>query len=150
MSSYVYIELDTKSPTIKIHAPSYTTTDLINNIILESDESLSDFQDIYVIDEYGVRHDYTFVKNGDNEFVGSVKFTGFPLGVATIYATLSDIVDNMSLVYSKNIEIVNSVTNITMSISDRCMEIKDEKISSRRIKDNSKVANVEIKGGFFK
>lgn len=142
MSSFVYIELDTKSPNLEIYAPSYTTTDLDNTIILESDESLSGFQEIYLIDSEGVRHDYTFNNDG-NMLIGKVNFTNFPLGIATIYARVKDEVDNVSELISKLIDIKESLSLLRLDIQHRIMSI-DTNNKSAIIGIEDRVANIEI------
>jgi hypothetical protein len=74
MASYVLLNIDTASPNIEIYAPSYTTTDIINEIVVQADESLSlDYYELYAIDNNGVRYDYDFLLD-DDKFIGHVKF----------------------------------------------------------------------------
>lgn len=123
MSSYIMLEIDTTQPNIEIYAPSYTTTDIVNEITINSDEALSDYQEIYAIDGNGVRHDYTFQKKSGNQLIGYAKFSGCPLGIVTLYARVKDEVDNISNLISKTINIASSVTLLTLDISDRVMDI---------------------------
>lgn len=127
MTSFVYIELDTNPPEIQIFAPSYTTTEIVNTIRIETDEPLSDYQEIYAIDSKGIRHDYTFNKEEANLLIGEVSFFDFPLGVVTMYAIFKDEVDNVSDLTSVSIMIRENLTllNLKMSDSKRNMNIKE-------------------------
>lgn len=134
--SYVVLEIDTTNPTVSIYAPNYTTQDVVNTITIEANEPVSDYQDIYLIDSLDNRHDYTFSKESDNQYVGRVRFNNLPLGVHTLYARLKDEVDNYSNVAIKSIEIKESLNKGEISISDR--EFKKIGIS------DSEMGNVEI------
>lgn len=127
MPSYFIIELDTTSPIIEVYAPRYTTNNITNKITIESNENLAQYQDIYIIDSKGVRHDYTFKRDSDNTYVGVVKFSNYPLGIATIYARMKDEVDNFSNVASASIEIKENVGLLNLNIRDyeRNVEIND-------------------------
>lgn len=147
MSSIVYIELDTKSPNLEIYAPSYTTTDLDNTIILESDESLSDFQEIYLIDSEGARYDYTFNKEKDNMLVGKINFTTFPIGVATLYARVKDDVENVSELISKSIDIKEFLSLLILEIKHKSMSL-DINEKTANIDTGSRTAIIEIREVF--
>lgn len=118
MSSYVILELDTTAPHIDIYAPSYTTSSALNIITIEADETLAEYQDIYVIDNKGNRHDFTFNRDSDNQYVGAVRFNTMPLGIVQIYARMKDEVDNFSNVASATIEIKNTLQSATAKVSD--------------------------------
>ena len=139
MSSFLYIELDTTPPEIEIIAPSYTTTDLLNTIKIEADENISDYQEIYVIDSNGDRHDYTFKKEKANLLIGQISFFNFPFGLSTIYVRLKDNVDNTSELISKSIIIRETLTLLTLDIKDsaKSMTINEEDINPIRIDDSS-------------
>jgi hypothetical protein len=124
MASFFYINLDLESPKLEISAPNYTTQNIYNDIFIYSNEKLSDFQEIYIIDKNGARHDLIFAYD-NNKFIGKVKFS-IPVGIATIYARLKDIVDNVSDLYSKTIEVKESNT-FTLEIAS-----KNKKISLNR------------------
>jgi hypothetical protein len=117
--SYVVLTIDTTKPELEIFAPRYTTHDVTNTITIEANEPIADYQDIYVVDSQNVRHDYTFFKESDNQYVGKVRFNDFPLGVATIYARLKDEVNNFSDTVVKNLEIKESLNKGNISISDK-------------------------------
>jgi hypothetical protein len=127
MPNYVLIELDTTSPQIEVFAPRYTTDDIINKITIESNEKLANYQEVYVIDSKGLRHDYTFSRDSENTFTGIIRFINYPLGIATIYARMKDEVDNFSNIASTSIEIKEGLTLLSLDIKDSAMniEIKD-------------------------
>jgi hypothetical protein len=149
MVNYVLIELDTIPPEINIYLPPYTTNDLINQILIEADETLSNYQEIYVIDSNGERHDYTFEKIDSNKFEGIVKFATLPIGTCVIYARMKDEVDNFSNIVSKSFVVKESLTLLVLNIEDTQRDIgyidksKDVELKdySRDIKyiDKSKV-----------
>lgn len=139
MTSYVLIELDTTPPDINIYVPSYTTNDLTNEIIIESNESLSNYQEVYVIDSNGDKHDYVFEKVSDKQFLGIVKFANFPMGTSTIYARMKDEVDNLSEIASKSFVIKESLTLLVLDIKDLQRDIESiDKSMKIDIKDSSR------------
>lgn len=117
-SSCVLIELDTTSPQIAIYAPRYTTQDIVNEIVIEANEALADYQDVYAVDSGGVRHDYTFEQAEPQQFVGLIRFNDFPLGIATIYARLKDDVDNYSETASATLLVKESTPSLNLEIGD--------------------------------
>ena len=144
MSSYVYLELDRTPPIIEIYAPSYTTKDLVNEIIIQSNEKSSLSQnEIYAIDSNGDRHEYTFDYMDDiNQFVGLIKFSNFPVGIATIYARVRDEVGNMSNRVSKSINIKESLTMLVISpFEPFTRNVSDENASDRNVKIYNRTIN---------
>lgn len=118
MSSYVLIDLDTTKPEISIYAPRYTTEEITNVITIEANEALSTYQEIYIIDSAGQRHDYTFEKESDNNFVGRIRFNNLPLGIAIIHARVTDEVDNVSDLALSAIEIKKAITLLSLEINE--------------------------------
>lgn len=118
MTSYIQIELDTTKPEISLYAPRYTTEDITNVITIEADEALSSYQEVYVIDSVGNRHDYTFEKESSHQYVGRVRFNTLPLGICTIYARMKDDVDNTSDLASASIELKKSITLLSLEIKE--------------------------------
>lgn len=147
-SSCVFIELDTTSPQIAIYAPRYTTQDIVNEIVIEANEALADYQDVYAVDSGGVRHEYTFEQAQPQQFVGLIRFNDFPLGIATIYARLKDDVDNYSETVSATLLVKESTPSLNLEISDRHRSITadslirmqgvSDKIRSTRTDDKMK------------
>lgn len=139
MTSFVYIELDTKPPEIQIFSPSYTTTKITNTIRIEANEPLSDYQEIYAIDSNGVRHEYTFNKEEANLLIGEVGFFNFPLGVATIYVRLKDEVENISDSASATIMIRENLTLLNLNIHDNDREVSINNVGyANYVKDHLK------------
>lgn len=150
MSSFVYIELDTQAPKVDIYSPSYTIPELTNTITIESDEYIYT-QNIYIIDSNGVKRNYTFKQEEANILVGEVSFFGYPFGIATIYASLSDDVENISNVVMKDIAIKESHIKLKLDIGDGTRELNiNSKCQDTDIADRSMpvaiVANNEMRG----
>ena len=126
MSSFIIVELDTKSPEIEIYAPSYTTSNISNRIIVKSDEKLSEFQNIYVVDSANNKYYYTFEKTDDNTLTGIITFNNTSLGVATIHVQVEDEVSNRSKIFCKRINIKDSLNLLLLEIEDSVAKIDDE------------------------
>lgn len=105
--NYIILNLDTTPPNLEIHAPNYTTRTSNTIISIESNEELSTYQEIYILDSEGVNHELTF-SMVDNELLGNVYLHGFPTGIATLYVRLKDRVDNVSQLYSHSFYIMES------------------------------------------
>lgn len=125
MANYFTLDLDTTGPIINIIAPSYTTPQTSDEISIVANETLSTYQEIYIVDSQGVRHDLTFTYENDR-FVGLVSFSGYPFGPATIYAQVKDEVFNASELVSKtiNIRLANTLQMLRLEINDRSATIK--------------------------
>lgn len=107
MNSCFHLILDTTPPQLEIYAPSYTTKNARTPIIIKANETLSSYQEIYIIDSYNNRHDLTFAHDGDS-FVGELYFKSYPIGISTLYVRVKDEVDNLSKLYSHSISIMES------------------------------------------
>lgn len=118
MSSYVIVELDTTAPHIDIYAPRYTTRDVVNIITIESNETLADYQEIYIVDSNEVRHDLTFNRESDTRYVGAVRFNNISIGIVQIFARMKDEVDNFSNSVIKTIEVKNSLKSAVARVKD--------------------------------
>lgn len=141
MAGYFALELDTTGPQIEIYAPKYTDKHSNNLIRIVSNEKMSSFQDIYIIDSQGARHDVIFSFDGDKTFTGNVVFSDYSIGVATIYAQLKDEVNNLSNLVDFPISIITSTYNFMLRLSmseetkDNLIVIKERKyISSEKQK----------------
>ncbi|AZU98912.1 hypothetical protein pW2_78 [Bacillus phage pW2] len=139
--NYIIVEFDTTAPVFEIYAPAYTTREAIVEVTIEADEDIGTLNEIYVIDENGVRRDYTFSKNG-NQLIGHLDFNGFPLGLARLYVRVSDTVDNVSGLYEKAITIRESLTILNPVISD-------SKKSNMQSKDNERKTETIDKDRFL-
>lgn len=102
--SYFTLVLDTTPPEVEIIAPWYTTAHADTHIYIIADELLDTWQEIYVIDSTGKRHDFIFDYEGDRLY-GMVKFSQVASGIATIYARVRDEVHNISALVGKAIDI---------------------------------------------
>jgi hypothetical protein len=118
MKGYFTLKLDTTPPRINIYMPRYTTNNNEVEIVVHSEDYLySGFQDFYIIDQFGVRHDYIF-SFVDGDFVGSLVLSGINNGLVTFYARVKDSVHNFSELVSQTIEVIPSVNYLRMSIDD--------------------------------
>lgn len=144
MASYVEIYFDTSKPTIDVYAPSYTDTELLNEIVVEANEPLSEEHTAYVIDSLGYRHDYTFEKEEENKLVGIIRFATYPLGIATIYVESYDEVLNKSNIVEKSIEIREALTLLKLDIREIDRDINTNDIE-REINTDEREANMIIK-----
>jgi len=102
--SYFTLVLDTTPPEVEIIAPWYTTAHADTHIYIIADELLDTWQEIYIIDSTGKRHDLIFDYKGDRLY-GMVKFSQVASGIATIYARVRDEVHNISALVGKAIDI---------------------------------------------
>ena len=116
MASYFNLILDTTPPAIEIIAPSYTIPNRITEITVLTNEELSNYQEIYIIDSHNVRHDVIFDFQG-NKFIGLVDFCDYSFGIATIFARVKDSVFNLSGLVSKTINILQ-VMQVDLDISE--------------------------------
>lgn len=139
--NYVIVNFDTTPPKIQIIAPNYTTRDMVTEISITANEKLDNWQDIYVIDAEGVRHNLIFTLSGSNKFIGKVIFSDLPLGIATIYAKVRDDVYNESDIAIKLIEIKDSSKNVVIR-----SKVLNRKISSiiykKKINTNIKIQKI--------
>lgn len=118
MAGFFLLELDTTGPDIVVNSPNYTTKDNPLDIIVSADEDLLDgFQDFYIIDQYGERHDL-ILSYGEREYVGKITLSSFDNGIVTFYARVKDEVGNLSALASKAIQIIPSVNYLRLDIDD--------------------------------
>lgn len=122
MANYFELTLDTTSPTLNIVVPQYTSPNIYTDIKIYSNETLMDYQDIYIIDNVGNRHDLIFDFDDNKAFIGKFTFNEFPLGFVTIYVQLKDDVANLSSLYSKTINIVNN-QSLTVDFKTKMNEV---------------------------
>ena len=108
MASYFTLILDTTAPLVEIYTPAYELVTNEINVWVRSSEVLGPIRNIYTIDNKGVRRDYTFIQTAVNELFGSFSLRDYALGIATIYAELSDEVGNIS-VASKSFLVIDYV-----------------------------------------
>jgi len=159
MSSYFILELDTTPPILEIIMPNYTIRFLETDIILSTNEDAMEFQDIYFIDSSGKKHSATFFQDND-VFTYKTNFSGFSIGIATLYCRLKDSVGNLSQEYSKTINVLKgnySKTVVTEKIPKQTNALKISNIELSHNKNkthvqenvhsptiNAKINNLEI------
>lgn len=141
--SWVVLYLDTMQPEIEIFAPNYTTTETQTIITIESSENLSDYQEFYAIDSNGIRHDYAFLKEDDNTFIGRVRFNNVPLGHIILFARVSDEVGNMSALYQKTIDVRMNVPMLRLEMNEQSMNVDITDSSLNRLDTTGKIAVIE-------
>ncbi len=108
MSSYYILTLDTTPPDVTIDAPATVIPGMRSGIYINGSEPIAEYQEIYIVDSNGTRHDLTFLYQPENNrFYGALNFLGYPFGLATIYARLKDNVHNLSSLASAVIDIRN-------------------------------------------
>ena len=100
--NYFILELDTTSPVIEIECPDYTTKREPLPIIIQANEALDSWHDVFIIDSQGTRHDVILTLNGD-KLEGFISFNDVHNGVATIFARTRDEVFNVSNIAQKSI-----------------------------------------------
>ena len=141
MASSFELYLDTTSPNIRINAPQKTTYNIHTYIVIESNELLMEYQDIYIIDGNGTRHDVTFLYQDDKYFGDIVFNETYSIGIATIYARLKDSVGNLSELASATFNIVEtkymildiiefSMISVSYSFAQDIKDIIDDKFNS--------------------
>lgn len=99
MSSYFDLILDTTNPVLTIFAIPYTTIGVDYEIIIESNEPLGTYQDVYFMDSKGVKSKIDVAFSEDKLSArGTTQFLDCTPGSGIIYATLCDEVGNNSTV----------------------------------------------------
>jgi hypothetical protein len=116
--SWQYLRLDTTGPSIEKYAPVYTTTDILTEIVIESDEPLSGYQEIYFIDSQGIRHDLSFLQKDAQTLEGAIIFGNYntALGIGTLYAKVEDSAGNISDITTKTIEIKENIAELRLEV----------------------------------
>lgn len=123
MTSYILINYDTTKPEIQLYAPTHTTGEIDNVVTIEANEDLSLYQEFYVIDMNGNRHDYTFHMEDKRTFVGKLRLNNMPIGIVTIYARVKDEVGNISNLIYKTVEIKEYSVDNEMTLKDSQREV---------------------------
>jgi hypothetical protein len=106
MANFFTVQLDTTAPLISIYAPAYVDMNGQTEIRIVSNELLSSYQDIYIIDALGDKHNVIFSFDGNTEYTGMITFNNYAVGIATIHAELKDTVDNISNHATKTVRIL--------------------------------------------
>jgi len=99
------LELDTTPPQITIQVPHFVhLDDDVGEVTIISNEDLDVWQQFYLIDASGRRHDFIFDYLGAS-FSGILSLHPIATGIATIYAQAQDTVWNRSALVSASFEI---------------------------------------------
>jgi hypothetical protein len=150
MAGFFTLTLDTTGPQIDIYAPPYSNRSSNNEIRIVSNELLADYQEVYVVDSQGVRHDIILSFDGNQELSGNIQFTDYPMGIATIYAMVRDDVSNNSNLASRAINIISShdslmlrltllelKSNVELSESISKVDLLDKELMKVSVRDSS-------------
>jgi len=106
--NYFILELDTTPPVIEIESPDYTTKREPLPIIIQANDALDSWHDVFIIDSQGTRHNVILTLNGD-KLEGFISFNDVHHGVATIFARTRDEVFNVSNIAQKSILVMAEV-----------------------------------------
>jgi len=123
MANYFVLTLDTTAPEIIINAPSTVYEELVFTV--EANEELDTYQNIYIIDAEGTRHDLILLYD-DTSFYGTVNLSDYPEGVMTIYAQVRDKLFNKSVLASKQIVKTSSVLKFKTFNVEKIINIKTQ------------------------
>lgn len=140
--NYILLELDTTPPQLEIYAPKYTTKETENHITIESNERLSTYQEIYIIDSNGNKFNLHFDLK-ENILFGKVKFNHLSLGIATLFVRVKDEVDNLSDLYQHKIEIKDNISRLRMEISQDSRPLFISK-SLMELKLNTAIRDIKL------
>jgi hypothetical protein len=122
--NYFILELDTTSPVIEIECPEYTTKREPLPIIIQADEALDSWHDVFIIDSQGTRHNVILTLSGD-KFEGFISFNEVYHGMATIFARTRDEVFNVSNIAQKAVLVMaDAEVFLEISISEGQAEIQ--------------------------
>lgn len=117
MEGYFTLILDTTGPVITAYSPQYSDRNHSNEIRFVSNETLANYQNIYIIDSQGVTHNVIFSFNGIDEYTGNVVFSNYPMGVASIYGQFKDDVGNLSNISITQVNIISTLDALVLKIT---------------------------------
>jgi len=141
MANFFKVELDTTPPSVSITAPSYTIPHIDTEIIISSDEPLDNYQEFFIVDSAGNRHDVIFDYRGDS-FRGVIDFWDYALGIATVYARVRDEVHNLSEIVMATIDI-KKAAQVFITIEDTFKDIQiTENIMPLAISQNQREVQI--------
>lgn len=139
-NGFFTLELDTTGPNINIYMPNYTATSIETEIVIQSNEKLSEYQEIYILDSNRKRHDLIFEYHGDY-LLGKLVMNNISIGIATIYARLKDDVNNLSNIAYKSFLLEDS-TDLQLEIKEYSLNpIVGTKIKNVLDINKSKIVN---------
>lgn len=133
---YFFLTLDTTPPQINIYAPTYTNRLTTDEIRVEASEPLEEFQNFYIIDCEGKKHNLIFTQESDTVYTGQLTFSGYPYGIATIFAQVKDTVDNPSRLATANINVIPVFNSYSLNMN------LTEAVMGVNFSEESKVLNL--------
>jgi hypothetical protein len=139
--NYFELTLVTKRPDVNIIMPRYTTREILTHVLVESDITLSDEQNIYVIDSKRNKKNITLTNKGDY-MEGEFSFYDLAHGICTLYVQVKDEVLNESpLVWRTfNLLDVMSFNELQIELShDVDLEIETEENVGFEIDDDETI-----------
>lgn len=143
MGAFFTLELDTTAPIAEIHAPEYTSRADATVITVTANELLCTYQEVYLIDSEGTKHDVTFLYN-DESFHGELYLNDYPFGLTTVYARVKDEVDNVSNLVSKTFRIFSdSVVHMKLDVKTRINHL-DIRNFARNVEVKSHINDVQV------
>jgi len=141
MANFFKVELDTTPPSVSITAPSYTIPHIDTEIIITANEPLDKYQEFFIVDSAGTRHDLIFDYRGDS-FRGVIDFWDYALGIATVYARVRDEVHNLSEIVMATIDI-KKAAQVFITIEDTFKDIQiTENIMPLAISQNQREVQI--------
>lgn len=121
MNDYFILEFDTTPPDVFIDSFDSTVWNAVYVVtIIPTADFDPSYQEIYIIDGEGTRHDLTFAVEG-NTLVGTFTLIGFPRGeIINLYVCLRDTVWNYAPVVNKQITVIyDAIGLVTISNKSR-------------------------------
>lgn len=92
MTSFFTVTLDTMAPGLIMTVPLWTLKTCIP-VIVQSDEPLDKWQEVYVLDSKGKRHDFTLAWE-EYSLAGTIAFQEIASGIALLHVGVRDRVFN--------------------------------------------------------
>lgn len=142
--SFFILNLDTTAPELEIYAPVYTSNNNTVEINIESNEELDDWQEVYTVDEMGVRRDYTFYIEG-NTMIGVINPYNYPVGLFFLYIKVRDSVHNETRLYEEVITIRDTNAVINLEVRDFKLYDLDINNRSKKIEVNSSTKDIDVR-----
>lgn len=141
MANFFTLRLDTVGPDIEIRIPPYVlSTSDMDLMIAANEEVEPGYQNFYLMDSTGQRHDIILAHHGDY-FKGKVSIGSLPLGIVTVYAQVQDTVLNLSPVIYQSFQIVEGIkVRIRPSIHTRSVR---PAVKARKVVSTTKTRKVK-------
>lgn len=138
MANYFSIELDTTEPTLEINTPPYIIVNNPDIITIESNEDVSDYQNIYLLDKNNIKYNLVFAKVNSKELLGTISLDNSFNGDIELFVQLEDTVGNLSELIIQKIRVFNSNGSLELKLET------DERIMMPKT-DGKEIANVNLR-----